>query len=97
MKLEEFKPHLFTLHEHPDWIPYRTSYYKENWGFCLSQKQLSQMADEEYEVCIDSSLDTGALTYGECYLPGSFNRRSPDLLSCLSSQLCATIIFPGLR
>lgn len=70
MKLEELKPHLHTLHEHPDWVPYRTSYYRDNWGFCLSQKQLSQMADEEYEVCIDSSLTQGALTYGEYYLPG---------------------------
>ena len=71
MKFEELKPHLHTLQEHPDWIPYRTSYYKDNWGFCLSQKQLSQMADEEYEVCIDSSLTEGALTYGECYFPGA--------------------------
>ena len=80
MKLEELKPHLHTLHEHPDWVPYRTSYYKDNWGFCLSQKQLSQMADEEYEVCIDSNLTQGALTYGECYLPGA----STDevLISC---------------
>ncbi len=80
MKLEELKPHLHTLHEHPDWVPYRTSYYKDNWGFCLSQKQLSQMADKEYEVCIDSSLTQGALTYGECYLPGA----STDevLISC---------------
>jgi len=80
MKLEELKPHLHTLHEHPEWVPYRTSYYKDNWGFCLSQKQLSQMADEEYEVCIDSSLTQGALTYGECYLPGA----STDevLISC---------------
>jgi len=80
MKLEELKPHLHTLNEHPDWVPYRTSYYKDNWGFCLSQKQLSQMADEEYEVCIDSSLTQGTLTYGECYLPGA----STDevLISC---------------
>jgi len=80
MKLEELKPHLHTLHEHPDWVPYRTSYYKDNWGFCLSQKQLSKMADEEYEVCIDSSLTQGTLTYGECYLPGA----STDevLISC---------------
>jgi aminopeptidase-like protein len=80
MKLEELKPHLHTLHEHPDWVPYRTSYYKADWGFCLSQKQLSQMVDEEYEVCIDSSLTQGTLTYGECYLPGA----STDevLISC---------------
>jgi aminopeptidase-like protein len=80
MKLEELKPHLHTLHEHPDWVPYRTSYYKDNWGFCLSQNQLSQMADEEYEVCIDSSLTQGALTYGECYLPGASS--DEVLISC---------------
>ena len=80
MKLEELKPHLHTLQEHPDWVPYRTSYYKDNWGFCLSQKQLSQMADEEYEVCIDSSLTQGALTYGECYLPGASS--DEVLISC---------------
>src|SRR3990172_10921288 len=56
MSLEELKKHIYTLPEHPDWIPYRTSYYQERWGFCLSQNQLSGMPDEEYEVCIDSTL-----------------------------------------
>ena len=36
MPLSELKPHLYTIPEHPDWVPYRTSYYKEDWGFCLS-------------------------------------------------------------
>src|SRR5262249_51480164 len=74
------KPHLFTLPEHPDWIPYRTSYYQENWGFCLSHNQMLALADGDYEVCIDSSLEDGHLTYGECYVRG----RSPDevLISC---------------
>ena len=80
MSLAELRPHLFTLPDHPDWIPYRTSYYQENWGFCLSHKNLMEMQDGEYEVCIDSSLDPGFLTYGEYVLPG----RSSDevLLSC---------------
>ena len=54
MPLEELKGHLYTLPDHPDWIPYRTSYYKEDWGFCLSHNQLLALKDEEYEVCIDS-------------------------------------------
>lgn len=70
VSLEELKQHLFTSPEHPDWIPYRTSYYQENWGFCLSHRQFLELQEEEYEVLIDSSLADGFLTYGECYLPG---------------------------
>jgi len=80
MSLADLDPHLHSLPERPDWIPYRTSYYEENWGFCLTHRQRSQLADDLYEVCIDSSLADGSLTYGEVYLPGS----STDevLLSC---------------
>jgi aminopeptidase-like protein len=70
VSLDELKAHAFTLPERPDWIPYRTSYYKENWGFCVSHKQLSELPDDEYEVFIDSSLDDGHLTYGEYFLRG---------------------------
>jgi aminopeptidase-like protein len=82
MPLSELKPHLFTLPDKPDWIPYRTSYYQENWGFCLSHTQMLALEDGDYEVCIDSKLEDGHLTYGECYLPG----RSTDevLVSCHS-------------
>jgi len=73
MQLADLRPHLFTLPDHPDWIPYRTSYYKEGWGFCVSHRQMESMHDEEYDVCIDSSLEQGHLTYGECYLPGETN------------------------
>jgi aminopeptidase-like protein len=71
VSLPELREHLFSLPDHPDWIPYRTSYYKENWGFCVSQNQLSALKDEEYEVCIDSSLEEGHLSYGEFYLRGA--------------------------
>ncbi len=70
MSLSELKPQLFTLPDRPDWIPYRTSYYKRSWGFCLSHKQLSELPDDEYEVSIDSSLEKGHLSYGELSLPG---------------------------
>ena len=70
MPLSALKEHLFSLPEHPDWIPYRTSYYRDNWGFCLPHKQLVNLADGAYEVLIDTTLEPGHLTYGEFYLPG---------------------------
>jgi aminopeptidase-like protein len=70
MSLGELRPHLHSLPAHPDWIPYRTTYYADSWGFCLSNRQLESLADTEYDVVIDSSLTDGALTYGECVLPG---------------------------
>jgi aminopeptidase-like protein len=70
VNLRELKEHLFTLPDHPDWIPYRTSYYNENWGFCLSYNQYLTLQEETYEVFIDSSLEAGHLTYGEFFIPG---------------------------
>lgn len=80
MSLKELKEYLFTLPEYPDWIPYRNSYYKESWGFCLSHRQLTELQDDIYEICIDSSLEDGSLTYGECYIPGE--REDEVLISC---------------
>jgi aminopeptidase-like protein len=82
MSLAELRPHLFTLPESPDWIPYRTSYYRETWGFCLSQRQLESMEEGEYEVCIDSSLESGGLTYGEYRIQGATD--DEVLISCHS-------------
>ena len=70
MSLSELRPHLYTLPDQPDLIPYRTSYYQENWGFCLPHRQYEQLEEGNYEVCIDSSLEAGHLTYGECFIPG---------------------------
>jgi aminopeptidase-like protein len=61
------------LHVHPgndDWVPFRTSYYAENWGFCLSKRALDALEDVEYEVVIDSTLADGSLTYAEAFVPG---------------------------
>jgi aminopeptidase-like protein len=80
LSLQELKQHLFTLPERPQWIPYRTSYYKENWGFCVSHEQWLRMEDGDYEVVIDASLEDGHLTYGEYYLPGQ--TEDEFLLSC---------------
>jgi len=82
MSLDELRPHLHSLREHPDWIPYRTSYYAEAWGFCLAHRVLEGLPEGEYEVCIDSTLEPGSLTYGELFLPGS--TEDEILFSCHS-------------
>jgi aminopeptidase-like protein len=80
LRLDELKEHLFSLPDHPDWIPYRTSYYKETWGFCLSNRQLEDLEDGDYEVCIDASLEDGSLTLGEYRLQGASD--DEVLISC---------------
>ena len=77
---DELEGHLHSLPDRPDWIPYRTSYYKENWGFCLTHRQLAELTEPEYDVCIDSSLQPGHLTYGEVFLPGQTSEEV--LISC---------------
>jgi aminopeptidase-like protein len=71
MPLAELKRHLFTLPERPDWIPYRTSYYAERWGFCASQRLVDSLPEGDYEVCVDTTLADGHLTYGEHVVPGA--------------------------
>ncbi|CAN1725040.1 putative polysaccharide biosynthesis protein with aminopeptidase-like domain [Hyphomicrobium sp. 1Nfss2.1] len=83
LSLAELKKHIFTLPEQPDLIPYRTSYYAETWGFCMAHNKLSELADGEYEVCIDSSFGDGALSYGE-YLHGG--EAADEVL--LSAHIC---------
>jgi len=83
VSLQELKEHLFTIPEHPDWIPYRTSYYNENWGFCLSHKDYEKLNEDSYEVCIDSTLDKGHLTFGEYLIQGQL---SDEVL--ISTHIC---------
>jgi aminopeptidase-like protein len=83
MSLEELSSHLFYIEEQPDAIPYVTSYYSENWGFCLTFNQFRKLKDDVYHVCIDSSLENGSLTYGELYLPGT---STEEIL--LSTNIC---------
>jgi aminopeptidase-like protein len=80
VSLGELKEHLFTLPEYPDCIPYRTSYYKENWGFCISHNQFLNLKEDEYDVFIDSSIENGYLTYGEYYRQGE--KKEEILISC---------------
>ncbi len=75
MNLNELRRYLHTIPEHPDWIPYRTTYYDEAWGFCLTQRKLDAMEDGQYEVRIDSTLSAGSLSYGEWIIPGETDER----------------------
>lgn len=87
MSLDELKLHLHTLPDHPDWIPFRASFYKEAWGFCLAHRAFEALEPGQYEVCIDSTLGDGSLTYAECVLPGE---RADEIL--LYTHTC----HPGL-
>jgi aminopeptidase-like protein len=81
--LSELRQHVHTLPDQPDLIPYRTSYYAENWAFCMAHSQLETLRDETYEVVIDSSLTDGHLTYGE-YL----HKGETDDEFLLSAHVC---------
>lgn len=70
LTLDELRPRLHAEEAHPDWIPYRTSYYQEDWGFCLPWTQLRALGPGPYEVEIDATLAPGHLTYGECFIEG---------------------------
>ena len=81
MPLNELKQHLHYLPDQPDSIPYRTSYYNDYWGFCITYNQFNELVDNgEYEVFIDSSLKDGSLTYGEYFKPGKI--KDEVLFSC---------------
>lgn len=70
LTLDELRPHLHSLPKQPDLVPYRTSYYTRDWGFCLSQRSLDALPDGRYRVVVDTTLLPGSLTYAECVLPG---------------------------
>ena len=80
VSLSELKDHLFTLPDQPTLIPYRTSYYYENWGFCITHNQFLQLEEDDYEVVIDSTLEDGSLSYGEYFIKGE--SEDEVLLSC---------------
>lgn len=79
----ELEAHLHSLPDQPDLIPYRTAYHRDDWGFCVSERQRRALTDDAYRVCVDSTLAPGSLTYGEAVLPG---RSSAEVV--LSTHVC---------
>ncbi len=71
MSLEELEPHIYTLKDQPDLIPYVTSYYKERWGFAMTQKMKDSLKSGKYHAVIRSELFDGSLTYGELIIPAA--------------------------
>jgi aminopeptidase-like protein len=74
LTLDELRPHLHSIPAHPDRIPYRTSYYRQDFGFCLRHRDLLALEPGEYEVCVDTVLESGSLTYAEAFVPGASSR-----------------------
>jgi len=83
ISLDELQEHLYSLPDQPNAIPYVTSYYKERWGFCITQDERDQLEPGEYKNFIDSELKNGSLTYGEVIIPGESDKEI-----FLSSYLC---------
>jgi aminopeptidase-like protein len=80
---DELARHVHTLPDQPGLVPYRTGYYADDWGFCLSHQQWLSMTDDAYRVVIDSTLAPGSVSYGEVFVPGE---RSEEVL--LSIHCC---------
>jgi aminopeptidase-like protein len=71
VSLDELSNHVFTHADDPELIPYRTSYWKEQWGFCMSRRQLESLDEGNYRVVVDATLKDGSLTSGELKLSGA--------------------------
>ncbi|MCW5675937.1 MAG: DUF4910 domain-containing protein [Xanthobacteraceae bacterium] len=74
LDLSELQDHLYSSPEQPDAIPYRTSYYKRRWGFCLSENRRKQLKPGRYRAVIDSDLKPGVMNYADLILPGTSER-----------------------
>jgi aminopeptidase-like protein len=104
---DDLVPHLHTLPARPEAIPYRTSYYRRDWGFCLSHSAFLRLDPQAtYQVLIDSTLDpSGSLTMADAHLKGSTGREyilstyccHPSLANDnLSGLICSVLLFRRL-
>ena len=72
--LSDLQPHLYSLKDQPTAVPYVTSYYKEQWGFCLRHDERENLREGVYRVVIDTTLEPGKLDYGELFMRGTSDR-----------------------
>ncbi|MCI8972723.1 MAG: DUF4910 domain-containing protein [Lachnospiraceae bacterium] len=70
VSLKELKSIIYTQPDQPELIPYVTSYYNRQYGFCMSEKQKENLKEGYYHIVINSSLNEGSLTYGEYVFQG---------------------------
>ena len=93
----ELDAHLHSLPDQPELIPYRTSYYREAWGFCLPHRVREALPDGEYEVAIDSTLDPeGSLSYGELFLPPTTGAGAADPAAAREVLISCHVCHPSL-
>lgn len=106
LTLEELKQHVHTIPRLPDAVPYVISYYKERWGFCMSQNQLDSLAEGKYHVYIDSEKTDGELNFAHAVLPGKSDKEvlistyicHPSMANNeLSGPLVATFLYNRLK
>lgn len=86
LSLSELQPHLHSLPDQPEAIPYVTSYYKRNWGFCLPHSLRETLPDGSYRAVVRSTLEPGSLTYGELHIPANSAEDDGEVL--LSTYVC---------
>ena len=70
LSLAELQAHLHSLPDHPEAIPYVTSYYGQTWGFCLSDRLRQSLPEGDYRVLIDADHFDGNLTYADLLISG---------------------------
>ena len=58
------------FHKISNAIPYITSYYKKDWGFCLTKNQFKKLPKGKYQIKIDSQLKKGYMNGAHAIIKG---------------------------